>query len=147
MARLAARLIASQGSILLITTLACAGVTSGSRSDLRRAGEQLITEEQIVESGATTAWEAIKRNAPQVQLFERKNGEAIRIVRRGRGSIYLNDGPVVFLDGVRMSDFRNLQLVPATTILSIVIITGIDGTTYYGTNAAGGVILIDTKRD
>jgi outer membrane receptor protein involved in Fe transport len=100
-----------------------------------------------VESGATTAWEAIKRNAPQVQLFERKNGEAIRIVRRGRGSIYLNDGPVVFLDGVRMSDFRNLQLVPATTILSIVIITGIDGTTYYGTNAAGGVILIDTKRD
>jgi outer membrane cobalamin receptor len=35
--------------------------------------------------------------------------------------------------------------VPATTLASIEILGSIDGTTYYGSNAVGGVILIHTK--
>jgi len=65
--------------------------------------------------------------------------------RRGRSSIILNDAPVVMVDGVRLSDFRNLDQIPANTIDHIVVMRGIDATTYYGTNAGGGVVLIVTK--
>jgi len=57
----------------------------------------------------------------------------------------LDDTPLIILDGVRESDFRVLDNIPATTILSIYILTGIEGTTYYGTDAVSGVIVIRTK--
>jgi outer membrane receptor protein involved in Fe transport len=40
---------------------------------------------------------------------------------------------------------RALQLIAASSIEQISILGGIDGTTYYGTNAAAGVIRIRTK--
>lgn len=109
------------------------------------SGSAIITQEEILASGATTAWEAIKRGAPFLSLRERSSGEPARMWRRGRGSFYLDDAPTVVLDGVRQPDFRSLHLIPAHTILVIYIFTGIDGTTYYGTGAAGGVIEIRTK--
>jgi len=57
----------------------------------------------------------------------------------------LQDAPLVVLDGVRLTDFRALDGIPAVTILMISIYTGIEGTTYYGTNAVSGVIVIQTK--
>jgi outer membrane cobalamin receptor len=39
-----------------------------------------------------------------------------------------------------------LAQIPAGQIEKINIMSGIEGTTYYGTNAASGVIEIDTKR-
>jgi len=53
---------------------------------------------------------------------------------------------LVFLDGVRLPDFRTLEQLSAATIESIEVLNGIDGTTYYGTNAVSGVIVIRTKR-
>jgi outer membrane cobalamin receptor len=38
-----------------------------------------------------------------------------------------------------------LDQIPARTIARISILNGIQGTTYYGTNAVGGVIRIETK--
>ena len=52
---------------------------------------------------------------------------------------------LVVVDGVRLTSFRDLDRIPASTILSITVYTGIDGTTYYGTNASSGVVLIETK--
>ncbi len=51
----------------------------------------------------------------------------------------------VFVDGADVVDFRSLTQIPASTILSIEILSGIEGTTYYGSNAVSGVILIRTK--
>jgi len=44
-----------------------------------------------------------------------------------------------------LPDFRTLQQLSAATIESIEVLNGIDGTTYYGSNAVSGVILIRTK--
>jgi outer membrane cobalamin receptor len=110
-------------------------------------GAIVITAEQIETSGARTAWEAIRQLAPAIQTAERRDGSPGRLQRRGRSSIYLSDAPLIFLDGVRVSDFRNLQLIPARDIASIRILTGIAGTTYFGTNAVNGVILVRTKSD
>jgi len=105
----------------------------------------LITEERIQKSGGHTAWEVLRREAPMLTFRENRNGQATAMGRRGQASILLSDAPVVILDGVRVPDFRSLQLIPAETILSIYILSGIEGTTYYGTNAVNGVIVIRTK--
>lgn len=110
------------------------------------AGDRIfVTEAQIARSGASNAWEALKRTAPQLTYREGRNGQPAVLERRGRSSLLLNDAPLLFVDGVQMPDFRNLQSIPAAQLASIEILDGIDGTTYYGTGAEGGVILIRTK--
>ena len=105
----------------------------------------LITEAQIERSGALNAWEALKRLAPQFRYSEKRDGQPTQLGRRGRSSILLNDAPRVFVDGADVVDFRSLAQIPASTIFSIEILNGIEGTTYYGSNAVSGVILIRTK--
>ncbi|HEV2749395.1 MAG TPA: Plug domain-containing protein [Gemmatimonadales bacterium] len=104
-----------------------------------------ITADQIERSGSTTAWEALRKLVPQLTYGEKKSGQPSKLERRGQSSLLLSDAPLVFLDGVRMPDFRNLQQLSASTIESIEVLNGIDGTTYYGSNAVSGVILIRTK--
>ncbi len=99
----------------------------------------------IERSGGQTAWEVLKREAPQLAYREKRNGQPTGLERRGRSSFVLNDAPMLFVDGVRMVDFRSLEQIAASTLFSIEILTGIEGTTYYGTDAVGGVILVRTK--
>jgi len=105
----------------------------------------VLTEEQITRSGASNAWDVLKRLAPQFSFAEDRNGQPRRLERRGRSSILLSDAPLVFIDGTKMEDFRSLNQIPANTLASIEILGAIDGTTYYGSDAEGGVILIHTK--
>jgi outer membrane cobalamin receptor len=105
----------------------------------------LITEEMIARSGRATAWEVLRKLVPQLTYGEKKSGQPSRLERRGRSSFLLSDAPLVFLDGVRLPDFRTLEQVAASTIETIEILNGIDGTTYYGSNAVSGVIVIRTK--
>jgi outer membrane cobalamin receptor len=79
-------------------------------------------------------------------LEEDRNGQPAHLRWRGRSSVYLDDAPVVVLDGVRVADWKVLAQIPAGEIEFINILTGIEGTTYYGTNAVSGVIEIRTKR-
>jgi len=118
----------------------------GTSQPVGDAGDRiLITEERIARSGALNAWEALKRLAPQFRYGEKRDGRPTSLERRGRSSILLDDAPRVFVDGADVVDFRSLTQIPASTILSIEILGGIEGTTYYGSNAVSGVILIRTK--
>lgn len=105
----------------------------------------VITEQMIERSGGQTAWEVLRREAPQLSFRENRNGQATSMSRRGRSSILLNDTPMLLVDGVRSQDLKTLQQIPATTLMSIEVLTGLEGTTYYGTDAVGGVILVHTK--
>jgi len=87
----------------------------------------------------------LRREAPQLTYRENRNGQATGMQRRGRSSFVLNDAPMLFVDGVRNSDFRSLQQLPASILFSIEVLTGTEGTTYYGTDAVSGVILVRTK--
>src|SRR5207247_6674279 len=101
----------------------------------------LITQEQIERSGALTAWEALKRLAPQFTFRENRNGQPSALERRGRSSILLNDAPLVFMDGAELSDFHSLNQIPANTLLSIEILSGIEGSAYYGSQPVSGVLV------
>src|SRR6266550_72711 len=106
----------------------------------------LITEAMIARSGGQTAWEVLRREVPQMSYGENRNGQATGMERRGRSSILLKDPPMLFIDGARIQEMTTLQQLPASSVLSIEVLTGSEGTTYYGTDAVGGVILVRTKR-
>lgn len=127
----------------MLSRAACGRIASGSAASAPPSPSTLITQEKIAASGAKTAWDAIRRTVPSVQLRESR-GKAARIQRRGRASIYLDDQVRVIVDNVRVHDLHLLQQMPAADIFTIQVFTGLDATTYYGGTSTSGVIVITT---
>ncbi len=106
----------------------------------------VITQEQIAALNVRTAWDVVKRRAPQLSYAENGAGQPQRMWRHGPGSLLLDETPLLFVDGTRVSDISALAQIPATDVSVIRILTGLAATTEYGTNAADGAILVETKR-
>ena len=131
---------------LLLAVLGCGHATTHTAAANPPApGTFLITEEQIEKSGAHTAWQVLKQDAPMLTLREDASGRPASMGRRGRSSFLLDEAPMIMLDGVRVADFHALQTMDAQSIFSILIYDGVEGTTYYGTGAVSGVIVITSK--
>ena len=130
---------------LLLGLLSCGPATHKGGSTLAAPGTYLITSEQIEKSGAVTAWQVLKENAPMLTLREDRNGRPAGMGRRGRSSFLLDEAPMIMLDGVRVPDFHSLESIEAASIFTILIYDGVEGTTYYGTDAVSGVVVIKTK--
>ena len=109
------------------------------------SASKLITADEILASGARTAWDALRRTVPNVQ-FRESRGQPAHVSRRGRASLYLDDQVRVVLDDLRIWDIRTLDAIPASDILTIEVLTGLDATTYYGGTSTTGAIVIRTKR-
>src|SRR5689334_19323874 len=130
---------------LLLAVLGCGHATGHAAANPPPPGTFLITAEQIEKSGAHTAWQVLKQNAPMLTLREDRNGQPASMGRRGRSSFLLDEAPMIMLDGVRVPDFHALQTMDAQSIFSILSYGGVEGTTYYGTGAVSGVIVITSK--
>jgi outer membrane cobalamin receptor len=77
--------------------------------------------------------------------FVEDHGQPGRIYSdRGVGSMVLREEPLIFVDGARLSDIMLLRQMPAQHIYTVQVLSGNDGTTYFGTSATAGVILIQT---
>jgi outer membrane cobalamin receptor len=135
--------VASLLAVVLLS--ACKSMHPGPLVGHNDGDRIVITEEMIARSGGQTAWEVLRREAPQIAYLENRSGQATSMQRRGASSINLNDSPMLFIDGVRIQEIRTLQQLPASVLLSIEVLTGTEGTTYYGTDAVGGVIVVKTK--
>lgn len=72
-------------------------------------------------------------------------GTPERIRRRGSSSIVLQDDMPVLIDGVPLLDITLLASMRAGDIERIQVLNGVHATTYFGTNAGNGVILIVTR--
>jgi hypothetical protein len=132
-------------ALLALVLAACSTARAGSEADTPPPGGQFITREQIQRSGATTAWDALKYNVRTHRFSEDAHGNPVRIVaNRGQGSMVLREDPIIFLDGARMSEITVLRMIPANNLFSIHVFTGPDATTYFGTSAVAGVILLET---
>jgi outer membrane cobalamin receptor len=130
---------------LLVALFGCGPAVHQSASSAPAPGTFLITAEQIEKSGAHNAWQVLRQEAPMLQLNEDRNGRPASIGRRGRSTFLLSEAPVIMLDGVRVPDFHALDTIEAQSIFAILIYDGVEGTTYYGTDAVSGVIVIKTK--
>jgi TonB-dependent Receptor Plug Domain len=132
----------------LVLAAVAGGGCGGARSSIEQSnapsGGKLVTAEQIAASGAKTAWDAVRLLVPNLQLRERGDTPT-KIQRRGRASIYLDDQVRLMLDNVRVYDIAVLSEIPASDLLSIELLSGLDATTFYGGSSTSGVILIHTK--
>ena len=142
-----ARRVCLAASVSLLSALpGCRGATP--RPESQPPTGIVVTAEQIQKSGARTVWEALQLTIPNVSFrgtTQSGSRQDLRIRRRGRSSLNLNDDPRVFIDQVRLVDLSVLDGMPAGDIAAIVVLNGLDATTYYGTNAGSGVIVIQTK--
>jgi outer membrane cobalamin receptor len=131
---------------LVLLMVACS--TSGALQSERDAGYhgRVITAEQMEKSGLPNAWELLKRFASSFTFAENSQGQPTRIYIRGRSSILLREDPLVVLDGVEISDIRALGTIPARQLHRIRILSGGDSSTSYGTRAANGAIILETRQ-
>jgi hypothetical protein len=135
---------------MVVGTCALAGACAGhARPPLRQPdGTRLITLDMIQQAHASNAWDLLVEMGTAYRISNTQLGGAQSIRNsRGKSSIFLReaDTPLLILDGVRMSDPLYLRNIPTSTLLSIRMLNGIDGATYYGTNAGAGVIIVSTR--
>lgn len=141
---------ARRPALVLASVWAAATVVAGCGIRPRPAvpdanAGRIVTAEEIADSEATTMWEALRRTVRYARFQESGTGDPERVHRRGASSIVLADDARVYIDGVRVRDLRLLASLPAGDIEQIQVLTGVHATTYYGTNAGDGVILIRTR--
>ena len=131
----------------LVVAVGCkTGGGSASSPNDKAYHAHVITSEAIERSGATDAWEVLKRLSTMARATEAYDGEPQRLhPRRGHGSLYLHDDPVVYVDGVQLSDLRALRQIGAADIDNIEEMGSVEATAYFGTNSNAGVILIHSK--
>jgi hypothetical protein len=133
-----------RSALVLTLTSACA---PSWRSPGENAQVGVISSDEIARSASTNAWDLLRNRARQYEFTEDQYGRprAVR-TRRGRSTINVAsaDVPLIIVDGARITDLSVLRDMPAASIQSVELLSGIGGTASQGTNAAAGVIYIHT---
>ena len=118
----------------LTALLACASPRLAPRGG---PDPQLITEEEVVASLATTAYEVIRSLRPNFLSYR---GETSFDRRTSRPY------PNVYVDDQVFGTISILQSIPASDVSSIRLYRSAEAVTRFGTGNAGGVIAISTRR-
>lgn len=113
--------------LLVLAVSACATKVDSSAAGSRN----LITAEEIQESGALTAYEAIRILRP-------------RFLRPGRFNVKQSAYPVVYVDDLRLGGIDELRRIRSGDVHTILYLSGPDATTRFGTGHSGGALLVTT---
>jgi hypothetical protein len=103
----------------------------------RGPNPQLITEDEVVASAATTAFELIRNLRPSF-LSYRGETSLDRRTSRPYPNVYVDDQP--------FGAISILQSIPASDISTVRLYRSWEAMTKFGTGNAGGVIAISTRR-
>src|SRR6266480_8120797 len=117
--------------VATLMSCASAATTPGTRRD-----SNLITEQEIVASTGTTAYDVIVQLRPTF------------LKSRGRSSInpaVPEDYATVFLDGQAYGDLNSLRNIPAIQIHQIRYIRGTDAAATFGMQYASGIIDVRSR--
>ena len=132
--------------LAVLVTSSCLGAAAGDPDvDNTSPPGRVVTAEDIAQSDARSAWEALGLLGAYIRLEEDSRRRPVRITARGRSSILLRSEPLVFMDGVRMVEYTVLKNMDSSLIQQIELVTGPQASIRYGTNAGHGVIVITTK--
>lgn len=143
-----ARLLA--GSLVFASLAACASLPSGAREGATPEGTvrggHVISQEEILRSGANDAFEAIERGRTHLLIRHPGAGQAATISHRGADSMILGSGILLVVDGSRVNHpQRMLRSIPASSIVFIQILSGREASVLWGSEAGNGVILVQTS--
>ncbi len=106
-----------------------------------------ITDNELDFSSYCTIYELIPGRIPGVDIvYEEIPGLGVvgQFRMRGTRSITGNNGALILVDGVP-TDFQSLSFIPTYDVKSLTLLKG-SKAAIYGSNAANGVIAIETKR-
>lgn len=156
--RLSSRLLLP---VCLVLVSACA--SGGSRTQTVRANSSVITQEEIAQTTATTAYQLVQSLRPQwvrprpVQNLSESTHtrpvgsgrNASGDVSEGRGTITVpNAGQpqvLVYMGQARLGDIRELHQIPATGVARVEFLDPAKADFRFGRGHTHGVILITPK--
>lgn len=140
-------------------------VVTGTAGTARRReiGNQIsqVTSEDIELAAVTDLGDILQGRTTGVQIndFGGQVGQASQIRLRGNSSLTQGNNPLIYIDGIRMKNNELeedddeagasssvFDMINPNDIERIEVVKGPAATTLYGTEAAGGVIQIFTKR-
>lgn len=110
------------------------------------ARETLITEEQIAQMSVRTAWDAVRLRAPRFTSGVDPTGRPTQVRIQAPRSVNADETPLLVVDGHQMSDIQYLNEIPASQVHAIHILDAEAAEPLYGLRAAGGAIVVETKR-
>ncbi len=137
--------LVTAGHLLLLATAACAPPRTDSSLDPNAPRGEVITAEDIAATGANTAWDALRATV-RFASFTTAGGDkpgAIRV--RGHSSVESDDHMLIYVDQMPLTDIQLLRGMSVQSVERIEVLSGIEATTYFGTNAGDGVIHIITR--
>ncbi len=108
--------------------------------------ETLITEEDIARTSARTAWDVVRMRVPRLAAGADSAGRQGRIRIQEPHSVNADETPLLVVDGMQAGDISYLSQIPASDIHAIHILTSEAAEPIYGLRAAGGAIVVETKR-
>ena len=123
----------------MVSLLFLAAISACSPSRLGHAGQdsQLITEDEVVASLGTTAYEVIHHLRPNFLSYR---GETS--FDRSKSRPY----PNVYVDDQVFGPMSILRSIPASDVSSIRLYRSSEAMTRFGQGNAGGVIAISTRK-
>ena len=130
------------------------------RRELGNAAASIEVDDALRRSAPQNLTALLQGRAAGVQVLQSSGtvGSASTIKIRGNGSISLNNTPLIYVDGSRVSNSiaggpgvggqstSRLNDLSLEDILSVEIVRGPSAATLYGAEAAAGVIRITTRR-
>ncbi len=115
--------------VVMLFSCATSEQSKGSKSSTR----DLISAEEIANSTARNAYEAIEKLRPNLLRYRGSRGRSVAIE------------PVVYVDNLRYGGMGALHDISSVTIEKFQYLKATDATTRFGTNHMGGAFVVTTK--
>jgi outer membrane cobalamin receptor len=115
----------------------CLGCATAPLGAGKTADSQLITEEEVEASKASTAYEVIEKLRANFLSYR---GETSFDKAQSRPY------PVVYVDGQEYGSLASLRTIPASQVSTIQLYRSWEATTKFGSGNMGGVIAVTTRR-
>ena len=125
----------------------CRPVARPSGSVAPSAGrETVISEDDIARMSVRTAWDVVRMRAPRLTFGLDQYGRPARVRIQETRSANADETPLLVVDRMQIPDIDYLQQIPAEEVHAIRILDAESAEPIYGLTAAGGAIVVETKR-
>lgn len=128
-------MIGARGLVVFAAALTVSCASAGRTGRPATFDSQLITEDEIVASRATTAYDAIRKL--RANFFSYRGETSFK----NTSSAF----PTVYVDNQEFGGLATLRTIPAAHIASIRLYRAWEAGTRFGTGHMGGVIAITTR--
>jgi hypothetical protein len=119
---------------------------AGGATPLAAGRVVVISDSEIAHMSVRTAWDVVRMRAPRLSYGRDSAGRPAGVMIQPRRSVNADETPLLVVDGLRMSDLGFLSSIPASDVRAIRILDTEAAEPLYGLRAAGGAIVVETKR-